>query len=200
MRQQEQCVVCPAGYFCRGANDRTMCPLGRFSPAVRLIKADDCPVCSENYYCPNTTTQLKCPDNTVSLSGAHDLSECTCMPGFRCTIAKVVHAEIVLQMTQAQFTDAVRLKYIAAIALSAGVDISKVSIVSVQQVSITGSGLRRLLGFGAEALEVHTSIYEAPTDGLSDLNGHLNRQGLPSYHEVRIFVQNEVVDTVRLGR
>ena len=79
---------------------------------------------------------------------------------------------------------------------------SKVTIVSVQQISVTGAGgLRRLLAFGGNfALEVHTSIYEAPTESLSDLNGHLNRQGLPSYHEVRIFVHNEVVDSVRLGR
>ena len=38
---------------------------------------------------------------------------------YRCIIAKVVHAEIVLQMTEAQFTEVVRAKYIAAIALSA---------------------------------------------------------------------------------
>jgi len=201
LRQQEQCLTCPSGYFCPGANVRTMCPLGTFSPATKLFQASDCPLCSENYFCPNTTTQLRCPDNTVSVAGSHDLSECTCTPGYRCIIAKVVHAEIVLQMTEAQFTEAVRAKYIAAIALSAGVDISKVTIVSVQQVSLTAAtGLRRLLTFGEQALEVHTSIYEAPTDGLSDLNGHLNRQGLPSYHEVRIFVHNEVVDSVRLGR
>ena len=201
LRQQEQCINCPAGYFCPGAQLRTMCPLGTFSPTTKLIMQSDCPLCSEDYFCPNTTTQLKCPANTVSLPGSHDLSECTCTPGYRCIIAKVVHAEIVLQMTEAQFTEAVRAKYIAAIAMSAGVDISKVTIVSVQQVSLTGAGgLRRLLNFGAQALEVHTSIYEAPTDGLSDLNGHLNRHGLPSYHEVRIFVHNEVVDSVRLGR
>jgi hypothetical protein len=201
LRQQEQCLNCPPGYFCPGEFVRTMCPLGSFSPASKLVKASDCPLCSENYFCPNTTTQYKCPDNTVSFPGSHDLSQCTCTPGYRCIIAKVVHAEIVLQMTEAQFTEAVRTKYIAAIALSAGVDISKVTIVSVQQVSLTGaSGLRRLLTFGEQALEVHTSIYEAPTDGLTDLNGHLNRQGLPSYHEIRIFVHNEVVDSVRLGR
>jgi hypothetical protein len=201
LRQQEQCVVCPAGYYCPGAEVKTVCPLGSFSPATRLVQASDCPLCSENYYCPNTTSQLRCPDNTVSLAGSHDLSECTCMPGYRCIIAKVVHAEIVLQMTESQFTETVRAKYLAAIAASAGVDVSKVTIVSVQQVSVTGAGgLRRLLTFGNTALEVHTSIYEAPTESLSDLNGHLNRQGLPSYHEVRIFVQNEVVDSVRLGR
>jgi hypothetical protein len=176
-----------------------MCPLGSFSPATKLVMVSECPLCAENYYCPNTTAQLKCPANTVSLPGAHDLSECTCTPGYRCIIAKVVHAEIVLQMTEAQFTDIVRAKYIAAIALAPGVDISKVTIVSVQQVSLAGS-LRRLLGLGTQALEVHTSIYEAPTESLSDLNGHLTRQGLPSYHDVRIFVQNEVVDSVRLGR
>ena len=201
LRQQEQCLTCPAGYYCPGAEVLTVCPLGSFSPATKLVKASDCPLCSENYFCPNTTTQLPCPANTVSLAGSHDLSECTCMPGYRCIIAKVVHAEIVLQMTEAQFTDTVRAKYLAAIAASAGVDVSKVAIVSVQQVSVTGAGgLRRLLGFGTMALEVHTSIYEAPTESLSDLNGHLNRQGLPSYHEVRIFVHNEVVDSVRLGR
>jgi hypothetical protein len=112
-----------------------------------------------------------------------------------------VHAEIVLTMTEAQFTDAMRAKYIAAIALSAGVDVSKVTIISVQQVTVpAATGLRRLLNAGTQALEIHTSIYEAPTESLSDLNGHLNRQGLPSYNEVRIFVHNEVVDTVRLGR
>jgi hypothetical protein len=200
LRQQQQCLDCPAGYYCPGVNVRTMCPLGSFSPVTKLVKASECLLCADNYYCPNTTAQLKCPANTVSRAGSHDLSECTCTPGYRCIIAKVVHAEIVLQMTEAQFTDEVRVKYIAAIALAAGVDISKVTIVSVQQVSLVGSGnLRRLLGLGTQALEVHTSIYEAPTDGLSDLNGHLTRQGLPSYHEVRISVQNEVIDSVRLG-
>lgn len=201
LRQQEQCLVCPAGYYCPGANVRTVCPLGSYSPAVRLVKEGDCPLCAENYYCPNTTTQRRCPDNTVSPQGSHDLSECTCTPGYRCLVAKVVHAEIVLQMAESQFTETVRQKYIAAIALSAGVDESKVTIVSVQQVSLTGGGVRRrLLNFDGVALEVHTSIYEAPSEQLSDLNGHLNRQGLPSYHEVRIFVQNEVVDSVRIGR
>lgn len=201
LRQQEQCQICPAGYFCEGKNSKVTCPPGTYSPMTKLVKLADCPSCSANYYCPNSTTQNKCPDNTVSEMGSSDLGQCTCMPGYRCIIAKVVHAEIVLQLTEAQFTDTVRAKYIAAIALSAGVDISKVMIVSVQQVSLPAStGLRRLLNFGIQALEVHTSIYEAPTDGLSDLNGHLNRQGLPSYHEVRIFVHNEVVDSVRLGR
>jgi len=201
LRQQEQCVICPAGYFCPGAEVITVCPLGTFSPATKLVQASDCPLCSENFFCPNTTTQLQCPANTVSFAGSHDLSECTCMPGYRCIIAKVVHAEIVLQMSASQFTPAMQAKYIAAIALSAGVDISKVTIVSVQQVNLPATtGLRRLMSAGIQALEVHTSIYEAPTEGLSDLNGHLNRQGLPSYHEVRIFVHNEVVDSVRLGR
>ena len=202
LRQQEQCTGCPAGFYCPGAEVITVCPLGSYSPTTKLVQASDCPLCSDNYYCPNTTTQLRCPDNTVSLPGSHDLSECTCMPGYRCIIAKVVHAEIVLQMTESQFTETVRAKYLAAIAASAGVDVSKVTIVSVQQISVTGAGgLRRLLAFGGNfALEVHTSIYEAPTESLSDLNGHLNRQGLPSYHEVRIFVHNEVVDSVRLGR
>jgi hypothetical protein len=201
LRQQEQCFTCPAGYFCPGADVLTVCPLGTFSPATKLVQASDCPLCSENFFCPNTTTQLQCPANTVSLSGSHDLSECTCMPGYRCIIAKVVHAEITLQMSASQFTPAVQAKYIAAIALSAGVDVSKVTIVSVQQINLpTTTGLRRLLSAGVQALEVHTSIYEAPTDKLSDLNGHLNRHGLPSYHEVRIFVHNEVVDSVRLGR
>ena len=201
LRQQEQCRACPAGYFCNGADALTVCPLGSFSPATHLVQSSDCPLCSENFFCPNTTTQLQCPANTVSLPGCHDLSECTCMPGYRCIIAKVVHAEITLQMSAAQFTPAMQAKYIAAIALSAGVDVSKVTIVSVQQINLpTTTGLRRLLSSGVLALEVHTSIYEAPTDKLSDLNGHLNRHGLPSYHEVRIFVHNEVVDSVRLGR
>ena len=204
LRQQQQCLTCPAGFYCEGKDSRVMCPLGTYSPMTNLVKSADCPLCSANYYCPNSTAQLACPSNTVSLAGSSDLGECTCMPGYRCIIAKVVHAEIVLQLTTAQFTQAMREKYIAAIALSAGVDISKVTIVSVQQVSVptSGGGARRLLGFGpwVQALEVHTSIYEAPTDKLSDLNGHLNRQGLPSYHEVRISVHNEVVDLVRLGR
>jgi hypothetical protein len=203
LRQQEQCLDCPAGFYCQGKNSRVSCPLGTYSMAKKLVKAADCPLCAANYYCPNSTAQLACPSNTVSLAGSSDLGECTCMPGYRCVIVKVVHAEIVLQLTEAQFTNAMREKYIAAIALSAGVDVSKVKIVSIQQISLPGSSrLRRLLNLnsGAQALEVHTSVYEAPTDGLSDLNGHLNRQGLPSYHEARISVHNEVVDSVRLGR
>jgi hypothetical protein len=201
LRQQEQCLNCTAGYYCPGKDSRVSCPLGTFSVATKLVKPADCPLCAADYYCPNSTSQLPCPDNTVSEAGSSDLGQCSCMPGYRCIIAKVVHAEIVLQLTEAQFTDVVRVKYIAAIALSAGVDISKVTIVSVQQVSLPGNTRRRrLLNFGVQALEVHTSIYEAPTDGLSDLNGHLNRQGLPSYQEARIFVHNEVVDSVRLGR
>jgi hypothetical protein len=196
LREQAQCLTCPVGSYCSGGSSVTPCPLGTYSTLPGLKRASECQLCAVNYFCPNNTVQIACPDNTVSAAGSSDLSQCTCRPGYRCIIAKVVHAEITLQITPADFTTDVQAKYIAAVAAAAGVTPDKVIIMSVTPVTL-GSA-RRLLDMGKPGLEVHTSIYEAPTDQLFNLNEHLVNNGLPSHSGIRLSIHQEVVKTFRI--
>jgi hypothetical protein len=195
-REQAQCKVCPPGYYCIGGDGFTTCPLGTYSPGAAVSNIADCPQCPAGYFCPNTTTQVICPPNTNSLAGASDLGECVCSAGYKCVVVKVVHAEIVLPISVAAFDAAMQAQYVQALALAAGVSIDDVHIVSVQQVSLAGS--RRLLEFGNEAIEIHTSIYKAQREDIADLNAHLMSHGLPAHRGIRVSIHSEIVNTIRV--
>ena len=195
-REQAQCVVCPPGYYCVGGNALTMCPLGTYQPSAGVSSLEGCPQCQAGYFCVNTTSQVVCPPNTMSTSGADDLGKCICNAGYKCVVVKVVHAEIVLPITVSEFDAAMQAQYIQALALAAGVSPSDVRIVSVQQVSLNSG--RRLLEFGNEAIEVHTSIYAAKRDDIADLNAHLLSHGLPAHRGFRVSIHSEIVRTIRI--
>jgi hypothetical protein len=89
-------------------------------------------------------------------------------------------------------------RYIAAIAMAAGVAADKMRIVSISEVTV-GTNRRLLLGYGANAVEVHTSIYGSRREGVPDLNAHLLRNGLPAHRGIRISIHKEVTSSFRLG-
>lgn len=224
LRTQAQCMVCPAGLYCPGATcptgfdcsinsvtgvctgpdceggDITLtCPIGSYSPQTGLSKAADCPQCLKGFYCPDTVTMLQCPNNTDSDEGSHDLSQCTCGPGYRCIITKVVHCSIVLDM---RYQDFIRMQasYKQAIAAAAGVDVSLVSIQGAFSVNSGPIG-RRLLGFKgsweSKAVEVHTLIHQAQMLHIADLDTHLHNHGLPPHRSIHLSLQSQVVQTYR---
>jgi hypothetical protein len=195
-REQAQCLSCPAGYYCTGGNAITVCPLGTYQPNTGVSSLEGCPPCEAGSFCVNTTSQEVCPPNTMSTAGADDLGKCICNAGYKCVVVKVVHAEIVLPITAAQFDSAMQAQYIQALALAAGVSPSDVHIVSVQQVSLSSG--RRLLEFGSEAIEVHTSIYQAKRDDIADLNAHLMSHGLPPHRGFKVSIHSEIVKTIRV--
>ena len=173
-----------------------MCAIGTFSPTTGLDQLYNCPTCDAGFFCPNSTTRIACPPNTMSDPAASDLGQCICNAGYRCIYVRVVHAEITLPITLAQFTADMQNRYALAIALAAGVDISNVHIVSVQQVIIGGN--RRLLS-EMQGIEIHTSVYDAPRGAkINELDKHLNGLGLPSHHAFQMSVHMEVVDSIKL--
>ena len=174
-----------------------MCGIGSYSTAQGLDQPYNCPVCDAGYFCPNATTQLACPPNTMSDAGSSDLGQCVCAAGYRCIYTRVVHVEITLPMSLAEFTADMQSRYVLAIALATGVDVSQVRIVSVHQVSLTGR--RRLLQQSANGLEIHVSVYDAPQNvHVTDLDRNLNGLGLPAHHAYHMSVHMEVVDSIKL--
>jgi hypothetical protein len=129
----------------------------------------------------------------MSPPGSSDHGSCTCNAGFRCDVTKVVHAEVTLPITIADF-EPLRQAYINAVAAAAGVEPSQVIIVSVTSKTPTG---RRLLSMG-EFAEVHTSIYGSkhiakPTLALLTLQRHLKVRGLPRHEsDLKVVLHNEV--------
>jgi hypothetical protein len=114
-------------------------------------------------------------------------------------MAMVVHAEILLPIVRTEFTPEMQARYIAAIALSAGVSVDKVRIVSISD-AVTTTGNRRLLGssYNPNALEIHTSIYDSKSERISDLNAHLQRHGLPAHRGIRVSIHKEVISSFKL--
>ena len=196
LREQGQCSICNQGYYCTGGAAKHVCPLGSYSELTGVSAEADCPPCPSGYFCPNTTASIRCPANTMSATGSSDLGQCLCAPGYSCIIVMVVHAEIILPITRAEFTSEMQQRYIMAIALAAGVSVEKVRIVSISE-TVTGNR-RRLLGLGANAVEVHTSIYDSQKGSVDDLNAHLRRHGLPSHRGILITIHKEVVGSFRI--
>jgi hypothetical protein len=194
LREQGQCVACPAGSFCTGGAVLQVCPLGSYSLLTRVSSQADCAGCPAGFYCPNTTHKLQCPAHTMSAARSSDLGECICAPGYSCRIIIVVHAEIRLLILRSDFTPDMQTRYINAIALAAGVATGSVHIVSINEVTIGGG--RRLLGYNANAVEVHTSIYNSRTEKVSDLNAHLKSQGLPAHRGMKVTLHKEVVSAI----
>ena len=208
LREQGQCTLCPPGDFCVGGSARQMCPLGSYSLLTGVNALADCAQCPAGFFCPNTTGKVQCPANTMSSAGSSDLGECLCAPGYSCMMAMVVHAEILLPIIRTDFTQEMQDRYIIAIALAAGVSADKVRIVSISEVTMMGSGgggRRRALlstsggGVKNNAVEVHTSIYDSRNnEGVTDLNAHLTRQGLPTHRGIRISIHKEVISSFKL--
>lgn len=225
LREQAQCLPCPAGFFCQGGvcpggfdcsinaagicsgpncingNVTQTCPKGSYSTQTKLSNPADCPLCVAGYYCPDTVTMIPCPDNTWSDAGKSDLSDCQCAPGYQCIITKVVHAEVVLQMSIAAFTPDLQAKYLAAIAAAAGVSVNLVSLQSVFSTTVNPTG-RRLLGmrrgaWESSGIEIHTLIHQGHLVQLTDLDTHLTDQGLPAHHSASVTLHDEVVQTFR---
>jgi len=197
LREQGQCTNCPAGSFCVGATARQLCPLGSYSLATGVTRVQDCGRCPAGFWCPNATVLRTCPPNTNSPAGSSDLGQCTCNAGYRCEVTKVVHAEVTLPISVADF-NALRLQYIQAVAAAAGVSVSQVVIVSVTSAtSSTGGARRRMLSAG-EMVEIHTSIYNSqfndkPHLALASLQRHLKLRGLPAHQPtIRVTLHNEV--------
>ena len=195
-REQAQCIICPPGSYCTGGDAITTCPLGTYQPNPGVASLGGCPECLAGYYCLNTTSQVVCPPNTLSAAGADDLGKCICNAGYKCVVVKVVHAEIVLPMTAAQFDAEMQARYIAALALAAGVSINDIHVVSVQSVSLNNG--RRLMEWGQEGIEVHTSIYQSKHDDIADLNAHLLSHGLPTHRGIRIKIHSEIVHAIKI--
>lgn len=209
LRLQAQCGPCTAGYFCAGGAAIALCPLGSYSLLTDVPSAATCPLCPSGYYCPNTTTQIACPANTNSAAGSSDLASCVCNAGYRCEVIQVVHAEVTLPISIADFA-ALQDQYIAAVAAAAGVDPSQVIIVSITD-GVGGGGRRRLLNLGGQSpsalsVEIHTSIYGsahtgAPHRALRDLDAHLVRAGLPPQSRtVQVFLHREIKGAASLMR
>ena len=235
MREQKQCIICPEGSYCQGGECAQQniyctidpetgicygpdceadpvngygiktCPTGSYSPYPGLKTSTDCPLCYANFYCPNPLTLVPCPNNTYSNEGSSDLSDCTCAPGYRCIITKVVHAQVVLQMSASTFASSPTLQqqYINAIATAAGVSPSLVSIQGYFTVN-NPSSRRRMLSYRRNktpwnnaAVDVHTLIRIEELTDLHDLNLHLAKQGLPPHLGVRVSLHHEVVQSYR---
>jgi hypothetical protein len=193
--------VC-TGSDCTSGDYVQTCPPGTYSVRTNLVKVSECPLCAAGYWCPNSLSMKKCPNNTNSVAGASDLSECACGPGYECIITKIVHATVVISMTQEQFTPDVQAQYRAAIAAAAGIDASLVSIQGVFSIISPPSG-RRLLSHSRgtpwedRAIEVHTLIHKTSMVELSDLDTHLSQQGLPPSRGVTLTLHEEVVQSFR---
>jgi hypothetical protein len=201
-RSQGQCAVCPAGHYCTGGPAISVCPLGSYSMATSVTVSTDCGRCLAGFYCPNATTIKPCPANTNSPAGSTDLVACSCNAGYRCTVTNVVHAEVTLPVTIADF-QAMQAGYILAVARAAGVDPSQVVIVSITSASTGG---RRLLSLGRASIEVHTSIYGSahaaqPHLAIATLDAHLLRNGLPPQErDARVSLHKEVQHAVRVKK
>jgi hypothetical protein len=198
LRSQGQCSACPRGSYCTGGASVLPCPKGSYSIATGLDQASACGRCLAGFYCPNATVIVACPSNTNSPAGSSDLVSCTCNAGYKCTVTKVVHAEVTLPVSAAAFAQ-LQTAYIAAVAAAAGVDISKLVIVSITPAA---GGGRRLLSADAY-VEIHTSIYGSrhaakPHMALASLDEHLASRGLPAMvSSPRVSLHQEIQHSVK---
>jgi len=185
------CLACPAGQWCT-TTTATQCPAGTFRVLEGASAATDCqncvlgtfetsttrtsacPVCDANFYCPTTLIKNQCPENTVSEAGSTSQLGCWCKAGFVCFYTKKIQAVVTLNSTVDAFTqnvDNIQQNFLAAIAAAAGVDPTKVTIVSVSK---HGGGGRRLLGH--EGVEIVALVEGAHT--LSNIETHVAQRGL----------------------
>ena len=171
------CLPCPKQFYCEGAGELALCPLGSYSNLTGLMERSQCPACPAGQYCPAPNLSLACPDHTSSAPKSSTKLQCSCLPGYVCTYSKTLHVKVTMPLTLAQF-EALREQFIEAVAAASGVDPSKVTIAHVTPIP---GGVRRLLLAG---VEVHAAV----TEGLHLrlLHKHLRIRGFPSGMRVRV--------------
>jgi hypothetical protein len=185
LRHLQQCTTCPAGYYCPGGPDIIPCPLGTYTLATGLSRSTECPLCTAGSVCPTATEAVLCPINTHSDPGSSDLSQCTCDAGSVCLFARVVHMQLVLPISKADFTLELQQRYIEAIARAAHVPAANVRIVAIAEVVSS----RRSIMQGS--IEIHTTIYNSEGH-ITDLKPYLLDAGLPNHRGYQSYTRTEV--------
>ena len=103
LQKQEDCEVCPKGYFCVAGQDQPSglcnkghfcppgtqlgtdfpCPAGTYSPSLGNVRVENCTICPEGHYCAAGSPEpTLCLNGTYSSAlGAKYASDCVICPG-----------------------------------------------------------------------------------------------------------------------
>ena len=193
---QSACNPCTAGRFCPSATtitptncaagsfraltsgatqaDCAVCTLGTFD-ATTTARTTDCPLCLAGMYCAAPTSTDACPVHTDSAAGSASQLGCRCLPGYVCTYTKRISATVTLNSTSVADFNAnvlnVQTNFRQSIAAAAGVDVSKVTIISVKAHGSTAR--RRLFADHHGMIDVVTKVDGAVH--LKNLASHIRR-------------------------
>ena len=91
-RNVDECIECPAGYWCPETDDVFDCPIGHFCPAGQLTplpcpngtvrqttlaaSVEDCHICEQGHYCPSAIEKIDCPVGQFCPDGVMEPIEC----------------------------------------------------------------------------------------------------------------------------
>ena len=142
-----------------------------------------CKLCAANYFCPGGDTgRSPCPDKGFSGAGANSSASCT-----QYAVIIVVDLSIPL----ANFTSALQTAFVAAVASSAGVPTTAVSIISIAQASSRRATLPSLQISSqiSAATETDAAALSSSVDA-SSLNKYLAGAGLPPSASLSTSVQS----------
>jgi hypothetical protein len=129
------CETCPAGAICLPSGERTSCPPGQASLEEGLYSTDQCSTCPANKVCiAGSTIPEECPEHTHSEPGATSMLNCVCDPDYECSYVKSTRLKVLLPYSVEQF-ETMRLDFIRAVAEAAGVELDRVKIVYVRDMS-----------------------------------------------------------------